>query len=166
MNAHTMFTAFNQSWPVYFILFNLLFCKITHACNFIFSLNFFINQIIDIFTTPFFFAIQRYKLIFKSVLFALSFSCVFITKTSALLHVSTLISTILYIRKKKIKFFNYIKCSILFVCFPLLKSLAHFIFLIHLFFLNYIKCSIVLPVSPNQNHSLIFCFLYFQMRCN
>ena len=149
MNAHTMFTAFNQSWPVYFILFNLLFCKITHACNFIFSLNFFINQVIDIFTTPFFLQCQRYKLIFKSVLFALSLSCVFITETSALFHVSTLILTILYIHKKKIKFFNYIECSIIFVCFPLLKSLTHFIFFIYLFFLNYIKWSIIVTVSPN-----------------
>ena len=149
MNAHIMFTAFNQSWPVYFILFNLLFCKITHACNFIFSLNFFINQVIDIFTTPLFLQCQRYKLIFKSVLFALSFSCVFVTETSALFHVPTLISTILYIHKKKIKFSNYIKCSIIFVCFPLLKSLTHFIFFIYLFFLNYIKWSIILTVSPN-----------------
>ena len=134
MNAHIMFTAFNQPWPVYFILFNLLFCKITHAPNFIFSLNFFINQVIDIFTTPFFLQCQRYKLIFKSVLFALSLSCVFITETSALFHVSTLILTILYIHKKKIKFFNYIECSIIFVCFPLLKSLTHLIFFIYLFF--------------------------------
>ena len=149
MNAHIMFTAFNQSWPVYFILFHLLFCKITHACNFIFSLNFFIDQVIDIFTTPFFLQCQRYKLIFKSVLFALSFSCVFVTETSALFHVSTLISTISYIHKKKIKFSNYIKCSVIFVCFPLLKSLTHFIFFIYLFFLDYIKWSIIVTFSPN-----------------
>ena len=149
MNAHIMFTAFNQSWPVYFILFHLLFCKNTHACNFIFSLDFFIDQVIDIFTIPFFLQCQRYKLSFKSVLFALSFSCVFVTETSALFHVSTLISTISYIHKKKIKFSNYIKCSVIFVCFPLLKSLTHFIFFIYLFFLDYIKWSIIVTVSPN-----------------
>ena len=148
MKAHIMFTALNQSWPVYFILFHLLFCKITHACNFIFSLNFFINQVIDIFTTPFFLQCQRYKLIFKSVLFALSFSCVFVTETSALFHVSTLISTILYIHNKRHNFFLW-----LFFIFSF--------FLFFLFFLNYIKCLIIFDYFlqvKSLTHSLIFIF--------
>ena len=83
MNVPRMFTAFNQSCPVHFMLSYLLLCKIIHIFNFIFSFNFFINQVIKIFATPSFFT-SEIQSNFKRVLFRSSFSCIFITENLAL----------------------------------------------------------------------------------
>ena len=132
MNVPRMFTAFNQSCPVHFILSYLLLCKIIHIFNFIFSFNFFINQVIKIFTTPLFFLLEIQSN-FKSVLFALSFSCTFITETSALFPASTLMSTILYIHTQKTKFFDHQSLFFIFYFF----GFFIFYFLFFIFFIFY-----------------------------
>ena len=106
MNVPRMLTVLNQSWPVYFIFSTLLFFKIIHIFNLIFSFNFFINQVIKIFTIPYFFP-SEIQSNFKSVLFTSSFSRIFITETLALFQVSFVISkTIFYIHKKNKIFYD------------------------------------------------------------
>ena len=100
MNVHIMFTAINQLCPIYFILSNLLFCKITHVFNPIFSYKGFHQSGNKDFYRPIFSLHQKIQSNSKTILFKLSFSCIFITETSALIHILPLISTILCIHKK------------------------------------------------------------------
>ena len=121
MNIYRILTTFKLSCSIYFIVSDLLFCKITLVFNPAFSFNYFINQVMKVFTAPSFFAseIQSNN---RTVLCRYHFLCIFITETSALFHVSALISTILYIHKKF--FFDGIKYSIILTVFQIIFVLS------------------------------------------
>ena len=131
-----MLTAFHQSCCIYFILSNLLFCKITHVFNFIFSFNFFINQVIKIFTTPSFFAseIQSNN---RTVLFTfIIFMYFYYRNFSFIPCFSANINHFIHTQEKN-KFFDDIKCSIILTVF-------HLIFVLSLWFFT------------TQSHNFIF----------
>ena len=59
-NLHRLFTA-PESCCIYFALSNLLLCKFFHFFKFVFSLNFFINWVINICTSPSFAYVRNTK---------------------------------------------------------------------------------------------------------
>ena len=116
-----MFTAFNQSCPVYFIFSNLLLCKIIHIFNLIISFNFFINQVIKI-LPPNFFLRQKYKVILNLFYLHHHFHVYLLQKLSPFYT---------YSRKNYI-FFDGIKYSIIFCCF-LFNFFNYLIFILFCF---------------------------------
>ena len=61
MNIHRMFTTVKQSCFVYFVLSDLWFCKFTRFFNSIFAFDFFINQVMNIFTASSFAHVRNTK---------------------------------------------------------------------------------------------------------